>query len=111
MKLHCDMCGKAFEGNPKAPVPARYCHDCNMERRRMVNRRLYHNTPRPPRDTSYVLEEDPSDAPLTLGMAIPEEQHNWMIKFGTYTPGTILRQGDERKRIDKVQGKLVEVRI
>lgn len=111
MKLHCDTCGKEFEGNDRAPVPARYCHDCGMERRRMVNRRLYHNTPRPTRDTSYVLEKDPSDDPLVIGMVIPAEQHDCMLKLGTYTPGTVIRQGDERRRIDMVQGKMVEVRI
>lgn len=116
MKLYCDMCGSAFEGNDKAPVPARYCHDCHMERRRMVNRRLYrenrHGEKRESELTKIrILVKDPSPDPLTVGMTIPAEEHDWMIKLGTYTPGTEIRQGDERRRIDKIEGKLVEVRI
>lgn len=115
MKLVCQNpeCERLFDGNPRAKYPARYCPDCAAERKREADRAAYRKNKAKyaPAENGYILEKDPSDAPLTIGMSIPVEQHNWMVKLKSYTPGTIIRQGETRKRIDKVKGKLVEVVI
>ena len=113
MKLVCEMCERMFDGNDRAKCPARYCPECAAERQRGANRVYYKKQKEGYRrgEVGYVLEEDPSDAPLTIGMSIPVEQHDWMVKLGTYTPGTVIRQGETRKRIDLLNGKMVEVRI
>ena len=109
MKLtHCKMCGCTL-----AKFERLYCKVCSaymkVLRTKAYDLKTWRESKR--ENVPVILVEDPSDAPLTAGMTIPVEEHKWMVKLMTYTPGTVIRQGDERKRIDMVNGRMVEVRI
>jgi hypothetical protein len=102
MYLICQRCERSFEGNDRAKYKARYCPGCARERKREVQRGLYKYAPR---EVGYVLVADPSDYPLEPGLRISKEEHDWMVKFGSYVPGTILEQRGERFEVRKVNGK------
>lgn len=106
---HCRICPAEITNNRT------YCPECaerlRLERKRAFDMKAYRAKSKDNLKIIRVLLHDPSPEPLTVGMTISAEQHDWMMKLGTYTPGTVIRQGDERRRIDLVQGKMVEVRI
>ena len=116
MKLVCQNpeCERLFDGNDRAKCPARYCPECAAERQR-ESRRQGHQREKAryvPAESGYVLIKDPDDdGGMRPGATISMVEHEAMLRLATYTPGTIIRQGEVRKRIDLVQGKMVEVRI
>ena len=114
MKLtHCKICGRELVKWERL-----YCKVCSKymhrERVKVYDMKSYLERKKESKLESpdpIILEDDPSDDPLTVGMTIPVMEHEWMKKLKTYTPGTIIRQGETRKRIDLLNGKMVEVRI
>lgn len=106
---HCKICPAEITNNRT------YCPECaerlRLERKRAFDNRAYKAKRKDEAKIIRVLVKDPSPYPLIAGMTIPAEEHNWMLKIGTYTPGTVLKRMGDMYRIDLVQGKMVEVRI
>jgi len=109
---HCKLCGRTIDKEGRRM----YCTACsgymNKQNKQESDKRRYEKKRQEKGyKVAIILECDPSDDPLTIGMTIPVEEHKWMKELLTYTPGTIIRQGETRIRIDKVGDRMVEVRI
>ena len=92
---YCFNCNKVYKIDERSH--SEYCHDCQklLAEHDTVTQsaRMHYTTTKP----FCRVVQDPGDSPLCSGLSLSREEYNFMLDFGSFTPGTILR--DKRGRM------------